>query len=282
MSIIRVSDELSGIIAAKLEKIKVYHQLDIDAYVKNDDSFQFVIENAKKILDHNFFVIIKNIGFVREKQVFESFTKPFGLFYGAVEYTGIKLDCAYTGCSIKPIELHNDDAVDVNHQPTYAFIQVQNEDPLKLSKNGMVKIDQIVEYLKIHDEEFLDQLLNTKIKYLSYGVNYDGEDKQEIVISEPILYKKNDMYCVRFDLTRIKYFYWVKKIPQAKEEKLLIDKFLSIAKMFREEFYLEKGDILIQNNKRTLHDRTECSIEINADGSLNTREIFVSFARENG
>ena len=85
---------------------------------------------------------------------------------------------------------------------------------------------------------------------------------------------------MRFDLTRIHYYYWKKQEIQSIEERLLIDKFLNIAKKFRKEFYLEQGDILILDNKRTLHDRTECSFKLNRDGSFNTREIFVSFVRE--
>jgi len=280
MSIIKISKELSSNITTKSHRIKKYHQNDIDSFLKSDESFQNIFNSSKKILEENYFVVIKNIGFVREKEIFESFVKQYGEFYGAVEYTDIKLDCSYTGCTYKSIELHNDDAIDMKRQPKYVFIQVQNEDPLKMTKNGLVKVDDIVNFLKNYDKSFLYELLNTHINMLAYGVNYDGNNKEKIIVNEPILYKKNDIFNVRFDLTRINYYYWKENIIQSIEEKLLIDKFLSIAKKFRREIYLEKGDILIQNNKRTLHDRTECSFELNLDGSFNTREIFVSFIRE--
>lgn len=280
MSIIKISNELSSNIATKTQQIKVYRQDDIEIFLQSDNSFQNIVSSAKKILEKNYYVIIKNIGFVREKSIFEAFVKQFGDFYGAVEYTGIKLDCPYTGCSYKLIELHNDDAIDLVNQPIYGFIQVQNEDPLKSAKNGLVKIDDIVNYLEIYDKNFLNELLNTKINMLAYGVNYDGGDKKKIILSEAILYKDNGAFNVRFDLTRVNHYYWKENINQSVEERLLIDKFLSIAKKFRKEVYLEKGDILIHNNKRTLHDRTECSFELNLDGSFNTREIFVSFVRE--
>jgi len=280
MSIIRISNELSSDIAIKSQQIKACHQDNIDTFFKSDNSFQNIINSTKRILEENYFVVIKNIGFVREKSIFEAFVKQFGSFYGAVEYTDIKLDCPYTGCNYKLIELHNDDAVDLVNQPIYGFIQVQNEDPLKIAKNGLVKIDDIINYLEIYDEIFLDELLNTKINMLAYGVNYDGGDTTKIILNEPILYKDANVYKVRFDLTRIKHYYWKKNISQPINERLLIDKFLAIAKKFRQEVYLDKGDILIHNNKRTLHDRTECSFELNLDGSFNTREIFVSFARE--
>jgi len=280
MSIIQISKELSSNIATKSQQIKAYHQNDIDSFLHSDENFQTIFNVAKKVIEENYFVIIKNIGFVREKSIFEAFVKQFGSFYGAVEYTGIKLDCPYTGCSHKLIELHNDDAVDLINQPIYGFIQVQNEDPLKLAQNGLVKIDDIVNYLKIYDKNFLNELLNTKINMLAYGVNYDGRDKNRIILNEPILYENNGAFNARFDLTRVNHYYWKENINQSIEERLLIDKFLSIAKKFRKEVYLEKGDILIHNNKKTLHDRTECSFELNLDGSFNTREIFVSFVRE--
>lgn len=279
MSIVKVSKELSSDIATKAQKIKLYHQRDIDAFLKSDNSFQNIFNTAKRILEENYFVIIKNIGFVKEKSIFEAFVKQFGKYYGAMEYTGIKLDCPYTGCTYNSIELHNDDALDLINQPLYGFIQVQSEDPLKLAKNGLVKIDDIVNYLEIYDKNFLDDLVNIKINMLAYGINYDGNDTEKIVLNEPILYKIDRVFNVRFDLTRVQHYYWKEDLPQSVEEKFLIDKFLSIAKQFRKEFYLEEGDILIQNNKRTLHDRTECSFELNLDGSFNTREIFVSFTR---
>jgi len=279
MSILQISKELSNEIIAKSQQIKVYHQNDIDNFLKSDNSFQNIFNSAKKILNENYFVVIKDIGFIREKSIFEAFVKLFGDYYGAVEYTDIKLDCPYTGCNYKSIELHNDDAVDMVSQPLYGFIQIQNEDPLKLAQNGLVKIDDIVDFLELYDEDFLNELLTKKINMLAYGVNYDGKEREKILLNEPILYKVDNYYQVRFDLTRINYFYWDEKSTQSREERILIGKFLSIAKKFRKEIYLEKGDILIHNNLRTLHDRTECSLELKLDGTFNTREIFVSFVR---
>ncbi len=280
MTILTLSDGLSSKIATKVERINVYHQSDIDTYLKDDEDFQNVIDNAKKILGKNHYVIIKKTGFVREKAIFEAFVKQFGSFYGTVEYTDIKLDCHYTGCNYSALELHNDDAIDLENQPLYGFIQVQNEDPLKLTKNGVVKVDDIVSYLEVHDRELLKDLLNTCVSMLAYGVNYDGKDKKKIEVHEPVLYEKEGIYYVRFDLTRIKYYHWKKKQEQPSKQVTLIKDFLSIAKKLRKEIYLERSDIYIHNNKRTLHDRTECSIELNSDGSVNTREIFVSFVRE--
>lgn len=279
MSIIKISKELSSDISTKSQQIKIYHQQDIDSFLKSDNSFQSIIKIANKILNENYFVLIKNIGFVREKAIFEAFVKQFGNFYGAVEYTDIKNDCRYTGCQYKLIELHNDDAIDLLNQPLYGFIQIQKEDPLKITKNGLVIIDEIINYLEINDKIFLDELLNKRINMLAYGVNYDGKDKEKIILNEPILYKENNIFYVRFDLTRINYYYWKENLIQSIEERQLIDKFLSIAKKFRKEFYLEQGDILIHNNKRTLHDRTECSFELGLNETYNTREIFVSFTR---
>ncbi|CAA6809653.1 MAG: Unknown protein [uncultured Sulfurovum sp.] len=279
MAILKISEELSRDISTKSLKIEVYHQSNIDLFLESDNSFQVVFRSAKKMLEENYYVLIKNIGFVRKKNIFESFVKLFGEYYGAIEYTDIKLDCPYTGCKTKSLSLHNDDAIDIGGQPKYGFIQIQKEDPLKITKNGMVLIDDMVSYLQLHNNDLFNNLLNIKIKMLAYGVNYDGNDKNEIIINEPILYYEDDKINVRFDLTRINYYYWSKKITPSNQEKLLIDEFLLVANKFRKEMYLEEGDILIHDNLRTLHDRTECTLELNLDGTFNTREIFVSFTR---
>jgi len=278
--ILKISNELSGSIATKSQKIKTLPQNDIDNFLKSDDNFQKIFSCSTKLLEKSQFVVIKNIGFNQEKNLFEAFVKLFGEFYGAIEYTDIKIDCPYTGCKYDAIELHNDDAIDLQNQPKNGFIQVLNEDPLKITQNGLVKIDDVINYLEICDETLLFELFNHNVPMLAFGVNYDGDNKDEIITHQSILYKENQENRVRFDLTRINFYYWKKKIKQSTKERKMIDAFLSVAKKFRAELYLEAGDILIHRNKRTLHDRGSCSLELNSDGSLNTRDILVSFTRE--
>jgi len=277
--ILKISDTLSSKIATKCEKIKPYFQTDIDEFIAYDKDFSNLIEKIKLILEKNLFVIVKNIGFKRERNIFEAFVKQFGEYYGEIEYINITLDCNYTGCDYNQIELHNDDAIDLLNQPNYGFIQIVNEDPLKLSKNFIVKVDDIIDYLEIYNPDLLDKLYTYKFPMLSYGVNYINKSDKEIIVYEPILYKQNKTTYIRFDTTRIKYYYWKKNIIQPIEEKKIIYDFLNIAKKSQKEVYLEEGDILIHNNKRTLHDRGNCSMELNEDGTFNTREIFVSFAK---
>jgi hypothetical protein len=276
MSIIRISDEFKNKIT---EKISCLNKQEIFDYFKSR-SFQNLINSSKKLLKSNKYVLIKNIGFSGNKQLFELFVKQFGDYYGVVEETDIKMKCDYTGCTDKLIELHNDDAIDLENQPDYGFIQVQQEDPLCLVKNGIVVISELIRYLEVYNIDLLQKLYEIKIPMLSFGINYDDIDKTLLECKEPILYKKSNQTLVRFDLTRIKFYYKYKNVTQSKEESFLIDEFLYYAKKFRREFYLEAGDILIHNNKQTLHDRTECSFELNSDGSFKTRKIYVSFVRK--
>jgi hypothetical protein len=276
MSIIKISDEFKIKMAEEFSRSNEQENFD---YI-NSKSFQNLINSSKKLLKSNKYVLIKNIGFIENKQLFELFIKQFGSYYGVVEETDIKMKCDYTGCTDRLIELHNDDAIDLKNQPDYGFIQVQQEDPLCLAKNGIVVIDELIRYLEVYNIELLRKFYEIKIPMLSFGINYDDTDKTLLELKEPILYKKPNQTLVRFDLTRIKFYYKYKNIIQSKEESFLIDEFLYYAKKFRREFYLEKGDILIHNNKQTLHDRTECSFEFNSDGSFKTRKIFVSFARK--
>lgn len=282
MAIIKISSELSGEISTFSQKIDYSFQENIDTLVKENNYFLMIFDKVNDILLKNDYVLIKNIGFNKNKALFESFIKLFGNFYGdSIEYANIKTDCTYTACSYNMIELHNDDMIALDMMPKYGFIQVLNEDPLKLAKNGLVKISEVVSWLKIYNLDLLNDLLTKEVPMLTYGVNYNDRDKQWILIKKTILYEDIDRNInVRFDIGTIKTYYWKNKKKQSIKEQKMIADFLSICKKFRKEFYLEAGDILIHNNKITLHDRTQTATELNIDGSLNTREIFVGFTKD--
>lgn len=280
MAILSVSEELNKIIAKKTEKTLCWMQPNLDDFVKNDRHFNVISDSVKKLLSDDKFVVLKNIGFSGNKSVFESFIKLFGEFYGVVEHTGIHLDCKYSGCNYRPVELHNDDAID-NPPPKYGFIQSIKQDPNgnDFAWNGIVKIDEVVKHLKIHDRSALDQLLKHEFPMLALGISAYGDDKSEIVFKSPILGMENGSYNVRFDHGRINYFYFKKEKEMPEEEKKLIDIFLSVCKKHKKRYLLSQGDILIHDNHKTLHDREEATIEINENGQINSREIIVSFAR---
>jgi hypothetical protein len=115
---------------------------------------------------------------------------------------------------------------------------------------------------------------------LSFGVSAYSNDREEIILKEPIFTYHNEKLRVRFDLSRIKHFYFKKEIQMPDEEKLILDNFLTICQKFRKRYYLSKGDILIVDNHRILHDREETTIELDERGNLISREIFVSFTYE--
>ncbi|EIJ43562.1 Taurine catabolism dioxygenase TauD, TfdA family [Beggiatoa alba B18LD] len=281
MAILSISTPLRAHISSIAHHINVFVQSDIDSFIQQNKYFLLIYQSVEKILDKNCFVVIKNIGFNRNRAIFESFIKLFGRFYGVVEYTGIKVDCAYTGCSYNALTLHNDDAVDLNN-PKYTFIQVLSEDPngTNFGWNGVVRIDDVFEYLTLHDKALLDKLFNYHFPMLSYGVSAYSESREEIILREPIFTYHRGYLKVRFDLSRIKHFYFKKEIAMPDEEKLILDKFLSVCQQFRKRYYLSCGDILIVDNHRTLHDREETTLELDEDGRFISREILVSFAYE--
>ncbi|MFZ2726302.1 MAG: TauD/TfdA family dioxygenase [Methylococcaceae bacterium] len=281
MTLLSFSKELQTQINTKVEHISVFVQTDIDAFIQQDPHFSLIHQAAEKILSKNCFVVLKSIGFCRNKAVFEAFIKQFGRFYGVVEYTGIKLDCNYTGCNYNALTLHNDDAIDLNN-PKYTFIQVLTEDPNgnTFGWNGVVKIDDVFEYLSLHDKELLDNLFNYPFPMLSFGVSAYSNNREEMILREPIFSYYKDKLRVRFDLSRIKHFYFKKEIVMPDEEKIIVDKFLTVCQKFRQRYYLAKGDILIVDNHRTLHDREQTTLELTEHGHLISREILVSFAYE--
>ena len=222
MTILSISKQLQTHIANKSERISVCVQSEIDDFVQQDNHFLLVHSTAEKILAKNSYVTIKSIGFNKNKAIFEAFIKMFGRFYGVVEYTGIKLDCIYTGCNYNHITLHTDDAIDLKN-PKYTFIQVLSEDPNgnAFGWNGVVRIDDVIEYLTLYDKALLDWLFNHPLPMLSYGISAFSKNSEEIVLNEPILAYHTDKPRVRFDLSRIKHFYFKKELQMQKEEKII-------------------------------------------------------------
>jgi len=230
----------------------------------------------RHILNDNLYVVIKNAKFVNNKINFERLIKLFGEYYGEIEFTNIKINCNYTGCDYKYIPFHNDDAIDINHQPTYGFIKIVKNDPLLLGINYIVKAEDIYKYLKFNDKEFLKILYKHKFPMLAFGINQFTK-KDKIEIYEPILYENENGLCIRFDLQRIKFYYKFYNKKQSFEEEQLLYQFLNLLDKLKTKIHLLKNDIFIHNNLKTLHNRGICSFEI--DDDINTREIWVSFAR---
>jgi hypothetical protein len=238
-----------------------------------------LISSAKSLLERNNYVHIKNITFIRDKNLFYNFLSCFGESSENIDFTGIKINPEYQAATNGYLEFHTDDSILGVNQPKYTFIHILNEDPLRLTKNNIVVLDDIINYLKVYDVDFLNKLLNVKLPLLSEGVHFFDDSKQTIEINQSILYEENGLIKVAFDVDRVNYYYWKNKILQPESELKLIKDFLELINKFKRELYLEKHDILIINNQRTLHDRGQVCIELNLDGSINTREIFVGFAR---
>ncbi|MBE0471592.1 MAG: TauD/TfdA family dioxygenase [Methyloprofundus sp.] len=276
MAIVTLSNDFQASLMAGLKDLHEIQQFK--HYIKKNKAFVQLVDSLKKILSEDQHVVIR--GLANNSEVFfEAFIGEFGVFYGAIERTGIKIDCKYTGCNRKALGLHNDDAVDIYNQPKFGFIQVTKPDPLKSVSNGVVVIDDLVKKLKFENPKLLDDLLAIPVPMLSYGINYISDQRDEIITGEPILYKKDGMYQVRFDDNRIAHYYYKKKLKQSHEELCMIENFIKIAHNIKHIYHLECGDILIHNNLTTLHDRSECSLLINEDGHFDSREIMVSFAR---
>ncbi|KUI99470.1 TauD/TfdA family dioxygenase [Vibrio sp. MEBiC08052] len=277
MSILILSDEAQASIHSGLQASQTQEQ--VDDLIRHNPAVSALLYSAKKIIHQEKYVQIKGLPILNELG-WQSFVGYFGEYYGAIERTDIKTDCNYTGCSLNPLVLHNDDAVDLTHQPKYGFIQVTQTDALGIVANGIVLVRELKRKLQFEDPQLLRKLLSHPIPMLSYGINYDDKLKNEIITNEPIIYKsETGEYCVRFDQERNAYFYQMQGIEQSPDEALMIYEFLRHANQIKKKLFLSEGDILIHDNQCTLHDREGCSIKFNLDGTTYTRSIAVSFAR---
>ncbi|MDQ7084441.1 MAG: TauD/TfdA family dioxygenase [Sulfurovum sp.] len=280
MAILKIEDKFSSFLATKFNKLKLKHNSDIIKFLDETDEIQNISNSISKLLSKDYFVVLKNFNLVDDKNLFFHFSSLFGEVYPEIDFTDIKIDCPYTGCVSSYLVWHTDDAILGNLQPKYSTLYIIEEDPLKLPQNGILDIDDLVYYLELNDIDFLEELLTKEFPMLSKGVHYYDSKKEDISISQTLLYEEDNEIKVRFDLHRIKSYYFSKNIKQSIEEKKIINKFLTLADKLKKSVYLEKHDFLILNNRKTLHDRSECSLELNQDGSFNTREIFVGFIVE--
>lgn len=272
MTILSLSDEIFHETKMVFDKAS-YNEL-FDLY--KTSHLQEVVSSIKELIKRNEFVVLRNFPIDGNKDIFSSLVKQFGVYYGEVESTGIKIDCDYTGCYHGKLDLHNDDAISLQKQPHYGFITVSKEDPYLDVSNGVVVIKEVVEYLKANDTSFLDELLSYQFPMMSLGINYSS-DKKPITTKHPILYNDKGKFRVVYDQNRIKYFYHISGSIQPLVELKLLYKFNKLCETFKREFLIKKNDILIFNNKTTLHDRSECSFLLTPKG-FETREIYVSFA----
>ncbi len=281
MAFLRLEDSFSAFLGEGLSRCLNPQ----GAYGFLNDKGRAFIGIAKKLLEQHLFLHVCNVAFAPDANTLEAFASCFGKFRGPVEHTEIRVDCDYDGCVLSPLEFHNDDVLlDHDKRPNVGILQVQSEDPLKRPVNSVVKIDDIVSYLELENPNLLDRLLHVPVPMLWGKVKKILNDDQltftegERQIQVPILYKENGFYASRFNLGRILYFYYAKGLQQDLEEKRMIHQFLQVARQLKRDMYLAKNDLLIFNNKRTMHSRSACSVEINQDGSFKSRLFYATFA----
>lgn len=252
--------------------------LVLNKILECNPAYTVLLKNIKKILQGNKYLILKGYPSLT-KLGLEALVRSFGTYYGCVEHTGIKVECEYTGCSASSIDLHNDDAIDMETQPHFGFIQVIKEDPIYAVENGVVLIRDVVRKLKYERPELFEKLKNTAVPMCSKGINFEDRHKDSIFVKSPILYKFDSEYRVRFDLGRIQFFYQNSKTVQSYDEAKMVYDFMELANSVKRIFFLSKGDVLIHDNLVCMHDRSECSITVDSQGNISSREILVSFSR---
>lgn len=282
MASIRLDNELSSLFDVEMARCHTSQEiLELFSTLK----FSPFFEAIKKILYHYHYVHISNINFTPKRYILEAFANYFGTFRSPVENTNVRIDCSHDGCSIESLVLHNDDAM-LDLMPTFGILQIENECPLKMPTNGIVLIDDIINYLQLYNKKLLKKLFTYKVPMLSSNVSKIIENNKvvfqkkgnDIFTRKSILVKQDGIIESRFNIGRINYYYYKMNKKQPIKEKKMIAEFLEIANRFRKSIYLKKNDILIYNNKRTLHDRSESGLEFGLNNEIKSRSFYIAFA----
>lgn len=282
MASLRLSNEFSSLFNAEMSK---NHTSQAILKLFSTSSFSPFFEILRKMLLRYHYVHLSNVSFAPRRDILEAFASYFGVFRSPVENTNVRVDCSYDGCSVESLPLHNDDAI-LDLIPSFGILQVENECPLKMPTNGIVLVDDITTYLQLYDEKLLQKLLTHRVPMLSLNVSkivkndeiVFEENGKERIVKKSILVKKNGIFESRFNLGRINYYYYKMGKKQSLTEKRMIAEFLEVANKFRRSMYLKENDILIYNNKRTLHDRSESGLEFGLNNEIKSRSFYIAFA----
>lgn len=71
------------------------------------------------------------------------------------------IDCKYDGCRVGALPLHNDDVL-LDEMPALGILQVEDECPLIMPANDIVLVDEVVDYLELHNAKLLEKLLTNE------------------------------------------------------------------------------------------------------------------------
>ena len=282
MASLRLSEDLATLLGAEISKCDT--SLGVAGLFSNP-VFSPLFNTIKELLSQHHYVHISNVSFAPRREVLEALAGVLGVFRPPVENTDVRVDCAYDGCRIEALPLHNDDAM-LSVMPTFGVLQVENECPLRMPTNGIVLVDDIVDYLELHNAKLLERLLTNEVPMLSSkhvkvirGNELVFEEQEgELLVRQSILFKDGGVYQSRFNPGRINYYYFKKCVLQSQDEKNMVAEFVEVANRLRRSMYLKQNDILIYNNKRTLHDRSESAIEVGLNGEIKSRSFYVAFA----
>ena len=184
------------------------------------------------------------------------------------------LNAKLQGNQTEQLLMHTDFAM-LTQPPVATIIQCRMSDPLgdEYGRNGIAVAQHIVS--KYFGSEELELVVNTPMPFA--GRTPAGED---IILKTPVLTLcANSLAKVRFHPSRIHHGFRTLGLKPNKDETRVLNTFQEMILSVRREMILRPGDILIVNNHTSLHDRTNCSIQLGIDG-FKSRISHILFVQE--
>lgn len=170
---------------------------------------------------------------------------------------------ALQGNQTYPLPLHTDYCM-LEHVPEATIIRCVRPDPVcGMGCNGLaVARDVMTSHFGSQD-----LYLFKSVSLPFGGTSPNGKD---FLVSMPILDPSNEpkqLTRVRFHPSRVHHGFRLRGLPATSEEAYVLRAFAAAARDVRREVQLKAGDILVVNNHSTLHDRTQCSLELTDTGT---------------
>ena len=161
------------------------------------------------------------------------------------------------------LNLHTDFPFDPPHSTTIFCVQQDPHYP-DCGVSLLLDADVLVDHLRrLNDPELLQVAFTMPFSHLNF------KQQSELSPAEPILTAapEHGGHHVRYNRT------YMRTRNGARCETAL-DRFEAEIRQLAQRYALATGDMLILNNRRLLHGRTDCTIEHLPDGSFRSRSIF--------
>lgn len=233
------------------------------------EHLNILLQACRGLLAENGWVHIRSLPEFEDARAFHTIGHGLGeLFRDLQQQSSIVVEArpgigqSLQGCQTRQLPLHTDFAM-LERPPAVTMIHCREADPAGAAfvTNGVADMRDIL------SRHFGDPMLDTlRTLHLPFaGRKPNGED---VLIERSIIEDAtaSGPASLRFHPSRIHHGFRVRGRPPSAEEAAAMRNFLFLAESVRTNLCLAPGDALLVDNRRVLHDRSRCTLQLGSAG----------------